>query len=138
MARAGQGVHGPVNCELTIIKVVLTDVQVHLPHSSADEARAVAWVKRASLQVSSLNDDAVVTRVLDALASRMDGQQAAPDYYARRLRVTRTCLTFAVRKKRLPKNPLLSANLPEHWTLPKLMTLLTPGQSEARSSSPTC
>jgi len=86
---------------------------------SAEEARAVAWVKRASLPVSSLNDDTVVTRVLDALASRMDGQQAAPDYYARRLRVTRTCLTFAVRKKRLPKNPFLAANLPEHWTPPK-------------------
>jgi hypothetical protein len=89
------------------------------PTFSADEARAVAWVKRASLPVSSLNEDAVVTRVLDALASRMDGGQAAPDYYARRLRVTRTCLTFAVRKKRLPKNPFLSANLPEHWTPPK-------------------
>ncbi len=28
-------------------------------------------------------------------------------------------LSFAVRKKRLQKNPLLAANLPEHWTPPK-------------------
>ena len=33
--------------------------------------------------------------------------------------VTRTCLSYAVRKKRLRKNPLLAANLPEHWTPPK-------------------
>jgi integrase len=84
-----------------------------------EEARAVAWVKRASLPISALSDDAVVTDVLDALATRLDGRQAAPDYYARRLRVTRTCLSYAVRKERLVKNPLLSANMPEHWTPPK-------------------
>jgi integrase len=86
---------------------------------SPDETRAVIWVKRASLPISAFNDDSVVTDVLDALASRLDGTPAAPDYYARRLRVTRTCLSYAVRKKRLQKNPLLAANLPEHWNPPK-------------------
>jgi integrase len=86
---------------------------------SPDKTRAIAWLKRASLPISALNDDSVVTDVLDALASRIDGTPAAPDYYARRLRVTRTCLSYAVRKKRLQKNPLLAANLPEHWTPPK-------------------
>ena len=86
---------------------------------SPDESRAIAWARRASLPISAFNDDAVVTDVLDALASRLDGRPAAPDYYARRLRVTRTCLGYAVRKKRLAKNPLLAANLPEHWTPPK-------------------
>jgi hypothetical protein len=66
-----------------------------------DEAKAVAWLKRASLPISAFNDDSVITDVLDALASRIDGTPAAPDYYARRLRVTRTCLSYAVRKKRL-------------------------------------
>jgi integrase len=84
-----------------------------------EEARAIAWLKRASLPIGALNDDAVVTDVLDALATRLDGHRAAPDYYARRLRVTRTCLSYAVRKKRLAKNPLLAANMPEHWTPPK-------------------
>jgi integrase len=86
---------------------------------SVEEARAIAWLKRASLPMSALNDDSVVTDVLDALASRLDGTSAAPDYYARRLRVVRTCLGYAVRKKRLSRNPLLAANLPEHWTPPK-------------------
>ena len=84
-----------------------------------DEAKAVAWLKRASLPISALDDDSVITDVLDALASRIDGTPAARDYYARRLRVTRTCLSYAVRKKRLQKNPLLAVNLPEHWTPPK-------------------
>ena len=84
-----------------------------------DESRAIAWLRRASLSISALNDDEMVMNVLDALASRLDGTPAAPDYYARRLRVTRTCLSYAVRKKRLTKNPLLAANLPEHWTPPK-------------------
>jgi hypothetical protein len=86
---------------------------------SAEESRAIAWVKRASLPVSALNDDEIVTEVLDALARRLDGKAAAPDYYARRFRVTRTCLSYAVRKKRLPRNPLLAANLPGDWTPPK-------------------
>ena len=86
---------------------------------SSEESKAIAWLKRASLPISALNDDEVVIDVLDALASRIDGTPAAPDYYARRFRVTRTCLSYAVRKKRLPKNPLLAANLPGHWTPPK-------------------
>jgi integrase len=86
---------------------------------SADESQAIAWVKRASLPVSALNDDEVVLEVLDALASRLDGRPAAPDYYARRFRVIRTCLSYAVRKKRLARNPLLAANLPGDWTPPK-------------------
>jgi hypothetical protein len=40
---------------------------------SADESRAIAWVKRASLPVSALNEDEIVIEVLDALASRLDG-----------------------------------------------------------------
>jgi integrase len=84
-----------------------------------NEAKAIIWLKRASLPISALNDDSVVTDALDALASRLDGTPAAPDYYARRLRVTRTCLSYAIRKKRLQKNPFLAANLPEHWTPPK-------------------
>jgi hypothetical protein len=73
---------------------------------SPDETRAIAWLERASLPVSSLNDDTVVTNVLDAMASRLDRKQAAPDYYARRLRVTRTCLTFAVRQEATAQEPV--------------------------------
>lgn len=86
---------------------------------TAAEAKALNWLKRASLPISALNDDETVTDVLEALATRLDGSPAAPDYYARRLRVVRTCASYAVRKKRLPKNPFLAGNLPEHWTPPK-------------------
>jgi hypothetical protein len=84
-----------------------------------DERRALAWLERASLPVSALNDGAVVSDMLDALAVRLDGGPAAPDYFARRRRVLHRVLAYAVRKKRLDKNPLSKANLPEGWTPPE-------------------
>jgi len=86
---------------------------------TAAQAKALDWLKRASLPVSALLDDETVIDVLDVLATLLDGTPAAPDYYARRLRVVRTCVGFAVRKKRLAKNPFLAGNLPEHWTPPR-------------------
>ena len=93
---------------------------------SPEESKAITWVKRASLPISVLNDDEIVADVLDALASRIGGTPAAPDYYARRFRVTRTCLSHAVRKKRLLKNPFLAANLPRDWTSPKAHDAVDP------------
>ena len=84
-----------------------------------DERRALAWLERASLPVSILNDGAVVSDMLDALAARLDGSPAAPDYFARRRRVLHRVLAYAVRKKRLDKNPLSKGNLPEGWTPPE-------------------
>ena len=69
--------------------------------------------------MSALNDGAVVSDMLDALATRLDGSPAAPDYFARRRRVMHRVLAYAVRKKRLDKNPLSKANLPEGWTPPE-------------------
>jgi integrase len=93
---------------------------------SPEESKAITWVKRASLPISALDDDEIVADVLDALASRIDGAPAAPDYYARRFRVTRTCLSYAVRKKRLAKNPFLAGNLPRDWTPPKAHDAVDP------------
>ena len=84
-----------------------------------DERRALAWLERASLPVSALNDGAVVSDMLDAIATRLDGGAAAPDYFARRRRVMHRVLAYAVRKKRLNKNPLSKGNLPEGWTTPE-------------------
>ena len=84
-----------------------------------DERRALAWLERASLPVSVLNDGSVVSDMLDALSARLDGGPAAPDYFARRRRVMHRVLAYAVRKKRLDKNPLSKANLPEGWTPPE-------------------
>jgi integrase len=85
---------------------------------SQAETRALAWLARASRPVTALADDRVVWDVLDALATRLDGQPAAPDYFARRRKVLHLVLGYAVRKKRLAKNPLSRPNLPPGWTAP--------------------
>ena len=85
----------------------------------AAEARALTWLARASRPVSAFEDESVVCDVLDALATRLDGKSAAPDYFARRRRVLHQVLGYAVRKKRLPKNPLSKNNLPQGWTAPE-------------------
>lgn len=104
-----------------------------------DERRALAWLDRASLPVSALNDGAVVSDMLDALAMRLDGGPGAPDYFARRRRVMRRVLAYAVRKKRLDKNPLSKANLPEGWTRRKNQKRRsTPARSAVPNWSPTC
>ena len=83
------------------------------------EVRALAWLEKASRPVSALEDESVVCEVLDALATRLDGKAAAPDYFARRRRVLHRVLGYAVRKKRLAKNPLSKNNLPDGWTAPE-------------------
>ena len=83
------------------------------------EARALAWLEKSSRPVSALEDNAVVCDVLDALAVNLDGQAAAPGYFSRRRRVLHKMLGYAVRKKRLDKNPVSKGNLPEGWSPPK-------------------
>jgi integrase len=85
---------------------------------SAAEARALAWLEKASRPVSALEDGAVVCDVLDALAVNLDGQAAAPGYFSRMRRSLHKVLGYAVRKKRLEKNPVSKGNLPEGWTPP--------------------
>jgi integrase len=80
---------------------------------------ALAWLEEASRPVSAFQDDAVVCDVLDALAVNLDGTQAAPEYFSRRRRVLHRVLGYAVRTKRLEKNPLSKGNLPESWTPPQ-------------------
>jgi integrase len=69
--------------------------------------------------VSALEDPSVICDVLDALAVNLNGKPAAPEYFSRRRRVLHRALGYAVRKKRLSKNPLSKANLPEGWTPPQ-------------------
>ncbi len=83
-----------------------------------DQAKAIAWVQRASRPISVLEDPSVVCDVLDALAIRLDGKAASPEYFSRRRRVWHKCLAYAVREKRLASGPLSKANLPEGWTAP--------------------
>lgn len=103
------------------------------------ERRAMQWIERDSLPVRALSDDAAATDMLNALATNLDGKPAAPDYVARRRRVIRTCLNFAVRKKRLTANPLASRNLPGNWRPPEAEEQVDPrAQSPGTSWSPKC
>jgi hypothetical protein len=51
------------------------------------ELRALGWLKRASLPVSSLEDPEVAFGLLDVLGRKLNGSPASPDYYSRRRRV---------------------------------------------------
>jgi len=90
----------------------------HARQPDADERRALAWLQRASLPVSSLDDPATVSELLDVLGRKLDGTPASADYFSRRCRVMHRVLGYAVRKKRLAVNPLSKANLPEGWSAP--------------------
>jgi hypothetical protein len=90
----------------------------HARQPDDDGRQALAWLERASLPVSALADGALVGDLLDTLARCLDGTPAAPDYFARRRRVMHRVLAYAVRRKRLDKNPLSKGNLPEGWTPP--------------------
>jgi integrase len=90
----------------------------HARQPDADHHRALAWLERASLPISALDDAAVVSDLLDILGRKLDGTLASADYFSRRRRVMHRALGYAVRKKRLAVNPLSKANLPEGWTAP--------------------
>lgn len=83
------------------------------------EARALAWLAKASRPVSAFEDESVVCDVLDALATRLDGKSAAPDYFARGRRVLHRVLGYAVRKKRLPKTRSARTTCPRDGPPPR-------------------
>jgi integrase len=91
----------------------------HARRPDAAELRALAWLERASLPVSALDDPAVIGDLLDTLGRKLDGTPAAPDYFSRRRRMMHRVLGYAVRKRRLSSNPLSKANLPEGWSAPR-------------------
>ncbi len=69
--------------------------------------------------MSAFGDESAVCDVLDALAVNLDGARAAPEYFSRRRRVVHRVFAYAVRKKRLDKNPVSKRNLPEAWAAPQ-------------------
>jgi integrase len=91
----------------------------HAGEPDEDETKAIRWIQKASRPVSAFEDASVVCDVLDDLAVKLDGQPASPQYFSRRRRVLHRALGYAVRKKRLDKNPLSKSNLPEDWTPPQ-------------------
>jgi integrase len=71
-----------------------------------DVRAALSWIRRASLPITALQDARTVRQVLDALARKLDGTPASPDYLGRRRRVFYNTLKYAVREHRLTENPL--------------------------------
>jgi hypothetical protein len=67
----------------------------YAPDLDAAETRAMAWLAKASRPVSAFSDESVVWDVLDAIATKLDGKPAAPDYFARRRRVMHRVLGHA-------------------------------------------
>ena len=81
---------------------------------------ALRWLARASLPMSALEESAVIARVLDACAHKLDGSAASPEYYRRRRRVFYSALKYAVREKRLSANPLDRPGLDREWKAPNV------------------
>jgi integrase len=69
-------------------------------------ARALTWLERNTREVGDLAEPAVVRRVLDALALRIDGAQAAPGTVQRERGVLVNVAEYAVERKLLPHNPI--------------------------------
>jgi hypothetical protein len=90
----------------------------HVLPLDSDQEQALAWLEKASRPISALKDESVVCDILDALATNLDGTRSAPEYFSRRRRALHRVLAYAIRKKRLDRNPVSIANLPESWTAP--------------------
>jgi hypothetical protein len=72
----------------------------------AEVARALAWLERHTRDLADLAEPAVVRRVLDALALRVDGSPAAPGTVQRERGVLVNVAEYAVERKLLPHNPI--------------------------------
>jgi hypothetical protein len=105
----------------------------HVGELDEHEAKAIAWIARASRPVSALEDPSVVCDVLDALAVNLNGKPAAPEYFSRRRRVVHRALGYAVRKKRLSPTRSAKATCPKAGPPRRPRTTpSTPVPSEAR------
>ncbi|MEU3274524.1 integrase [Saccharomonospora sp. NPDC006951] len=77
--------------------------------------RALRWLEQNTAMVSSLDDTAVVRRVLSRLALKMDGSPASAKTVARKRAVFYNSLDYAVELKLLARNRLSEVK----WTAPK-------------------
>jgi integrase len=71
-----------------------------------DIARAVGWLERNTREVGDLAEPAVVRRMLDALALRIDGSPAAPGTVQRERGVLVNVAEYAIERKLLSHNPI--------------------------------
>ncbi|MEV0570671.1 tyrosine-type recombinase/integrase [Dactylosporangium sp. NPDC050588] len=78
-------------------------------------ASAVAWVQANTVNVSALKDAALVRKVLDTLALKMDGTPAGASTVTRKRAVFSNALRYAVELRLLDVHPLTLVS----WTAPK-------------------
>lgn len=69
-------------------------------------AAALAWLRKASLPISALEEPKIVARAMNACATLLDGSEASAEYHRRMRRVFYNALRFAVSEERLKENPL--------------------------------
>ncbi|MFJ5607941.1 tyrosine-type recombinase/integrase [Streptomyces sp. NPDC093221] len=105
----------------------------HDTEPPTEDAAALAWIGKHSPTIADLDSAQRMRTLLDALARKKEGGQAAPNTIRRRRAVLSNCLRYAVEKERLPGNPLLKV----HWTVPKAVeelderSVATPAQARA-------
>lgn len=84
------------------------------PEAAAD----LRWLKQHALPVSRLSERAVLRRVLDTIAVRVDGKPAAASVVSKRRRVLFNVIEYAVERELLATNPLPAFK----WTAPMAPT----------------
>jgi integrase len=77
--------------------------------------RAITWVERHTVNLTALNDAALIRKVLDALALRLDGQPAAPSTVSRKRAVLSGVLRYAVELRHLDSHPFSFVK----WSAPR-------------------
>jgi integrase len=87
---------------------------------------ALTWLRKASLPITALMEHNVAGSALTACATRLDGSQAAPEYYRRRRRVLYNSLQYAINQGRLKENPLDNRALQTEWTQPEVDDAIDP------------
>lgn len=85
-------------------------------------ASAIRWLERHTVPVGELEDPALVRRVLDGLARRLDGTPAAASTFRRKRAVLHNMLEYAVEKGLLAANPLATIKR----TAPKTVAVVDP------------
>jgi integrase len=80
---------------------------------------ALAWLAKASVPITALQEASLVSKALDACSRKLDGTSAAPEYYRRRRRIFYSALKCAVRENHLAVNPLAATDDSE-WQAPEV------------------
>jgi integrase len=78
-------------------------------------AKTLTWLEKASLPVPALSEPKIAHKLLDALATNMDGSTAAADYIKRRRGVIVNFVRYAIVCGELDEDPFKRIQ----WTAPK-------------------